>query len=248
MLNNQKQSPPVIIFAHQRSGSSNMARFLEAVKHKPAPTKEELRKYIMMEPFSPGAVKKHLKDINYITLRQLRRYARKVCADGRLIKHIYGNYPFILDELIASFCKTRWAVILYRENVHQAALSAAIAQISDDWGTVNEDLVRAKSEVSPLLLRTYARKYKLAQDTLLKVFSGKRNTTVVKYEDLYSSDEQQRRTRAMQLCKAINLVPTNFDEAFELYLSPQKKINSGDTYSLISNFDSLSKMYPELLK
>lgn len=239
------------VLGHQRSGSSNLTRFIAAAYSDKSFTvnKQSVNKLLSMEPFAPKAVLNATgQALSDISLNGFNEYILKVANEKNTIKHIYGNHYFIYDELvIRQFVNTHKIVLIYRENVEVAALSHLIATISKNWGEVDKSRLKNSKGISINELRKVADKYA----TKIAAVENYLNLNSipffkVKYEDFYNLSHTKN--LAIELLEYLGGNPQNFNSAFEEFLSPVKKINTVSSYSLIPNIKEICKEFPNISK
>lgn len=230
-----------LIYSHQRCGSSNTYRFAKTFL---------AERCDGMEKFSPARLNKEAPDWDAYTYQQLGDYFDDVLQRTPLVKHIYGSHSADVDSLLLTNRHLTGTVLLRRENLHAAALSALIARRTKKW---NESATEPLGRISPRHVRERAGQYERSAQLAERMCRRAGVPLItVSYEEFFSPDTAERKHQAGRVVDFLfdgRVTPSQeeFELAFEQHLAPSKKLNSAETVNLVQNIDELRATFPEIL-
>ncbi|MBT3192316.1 MAG: hypothetical protein HN341_07145 [Verrucomicrobia bacterium] len=233
----------VVIFAHPRTGSSNLCYML--LLH------PKLK--LAMEPFWHGYGALHPDERNYVdqitdipSLEQalaelFARYNGMKILDYQLPEDVYDH--LLLREDIR-------LIFLQRRNLLQAELSCHIADQTKVWGIedMNEERRKIYENLAPVPVEAMASSLDYAvhlRDYYTRTVRRrpKETSLEVYYEDLYTDDLDANRASVRPVFDFLGLEMPEGDK-MHYYLDPQRsKINSESTYRLLPNADELNAKF-----
>lgn len=225
-----------LIVAHQRSGSSSLARYIRLCTGSSG----------IMEPFRAKYALKH--GIDLLNSTELTTFLDEYFAKHDFAKHLYNSLPQRLNELIYRHYGARKMVFLYRKDLCSALISSEVARAAGKWRQIDD------AELQPIFLpsRRFSKKlstlcrliesnYRLVQQVAR---SSKTSVLFVTYEDLYSSDHQIQQRVVQDILSFIGCDPShwNHNKAFDTFISHKKKY-TGNKTRLIRNYDELRNTF-----
>lgn len=227
-----------LLLSHQRCGSSALTRFLRLACGVHAP----------MEVLNRKSLTRNLPGWQSAPAEEVDAHVAAALSENQLVKHIYGDHDPAFDARLVQHPQVGSLVLLWREDVDAAALSAAIARATGHYNRRPGDTGHMRP-IQPGQVRRHAEQMRLARRTTeATVQASGKPVLSLRYEDLYQPSEDGRREQVHRLIDFLGLSTTpQFDEAFTRYLAPDRKINDGRTYALIPNFEQLQQAFPELL-
>lgn len=231
-----------IIFAHARSGSTNLAQVL----------REHPSIKIASEPFHRDYHKINPDEKNYIdyikdeaSLSQqldilFGQYSGLKCLEYQLTKGL--NNWMLKDPSIK-------IIFLQRKNLLQTVVSMYIASETKVWHKhVNKDLeISSFPEIEPVDIDVMKKRLenlrnKLSSYKQLLEKEKKADYLSVYYEDLYTNNRKENIKNAKEVFLFLGLdIPDK--QRISVFMDPQKaKMNSHDTYKLVPNIDDVESM------
>lgn len=228
----------LLIFSHQRCGSSNLTRFLG----------EGSGCDFGMESLNRKALKKRIPHLEGQTYPQLNRAFTEILSSKPIHKLIYGQHSADIDALAVCNPQVKNILFLYRKDSVSAALSSLLAQRMGHFNKRPKKTI-GEIEIADIKLRAKEIKHltKVAKNICIR--SGK-DFTEITYEHLFDLNHEQRYSAATTLlvdhiCH-LEEPPSNMHHAFNKYLDHSKKTNSIETYRFISNIDEILEKWPHL--
>jgi len=227
-----------LLLSHQRCGSSALTRFLRLACGIRAP----------MEVFNRKSLGKSLPGWDTGPTEKIDAHLTATLGENEVVKHIYGDHDPSFDARLVQHPGVRAVVLLWRENVHAAALSAEIARATGHYNRRPEPGERMRP-IRPGRVRQNAEEMRLARETTEStVRSSGKPMLSLRYEDLYQASETGRRDQVRRVIDFLGLdITSDFDEAFGRHLAPARKINDDETYALIPNLTQLQQEFPDLM-
>lgn len=227
-----------LLLSHQRCGSSALTRFLRLACGAQAP----------MEVLNRKALTKNLPDWRTAPAGRIDDYMTAILVGSDVVKHIYGDHDPSFDARLVHHREVDAVVLLWREDVYAAALSAEIARATGHYNRRPD----ARGRLRPIRadeLRRQAEQMRSARAvTESTVQTAAKPVLSLRYEDLYQRSLSGRRHQTRRLIDFLELPTTSdFDDAFRRYLDLDRKINDVETYALIPNLTQLQHEFPELL-
>ncbi|MBN2172749.1 MAG: hypothetical protein JW731_01365 [Bacteroidales bacterium] len=230
-----------IIFAHARSGSTNLGICLD--QH------PEIE--VIGEPFHQSYQKWHPTERNYI------KYIHDVTSLDLQLEKIFSVYPGIktleyqltpkLNAHMISRPDIR-IIFLQRKNLLQTMISGVIASRTNIWyqRVDEENEANLLPGLKPIPVNQI-RKEMIALRNKLNYYSGilqKRpeNTWLnITYEDLYTSDLSKNLEKLSEIFDFLDLGMPDVSEISD-FLNPEKaKMNSIETYQQIPNIQEIEQ-------
>lgn len=224
-----------VIWSHQRCGSSNLQRFAGAAANVP----------VGNEPFNRKALKNDFPGFESEGIEAFQRYVSDVCGRYGVVKYIYGVNRVEFDEAVAASGNIPHIVMLYRQNSFAAALSNLIARQTETYRSRPDRPLR-KIRPNEIRQRASLMEYRRDVAKLILRYSGK-PYTVISYEELFAATECERREKAQEILRllvpGVQVAAADFEAAYDEWLSPDRKYNSPESYSLIENYDQLKREF-----
>lgn len=216
-----------LVLAHARSGSSEFIRAIsDAVGHD-----------YLMEPFHR---KMKERGIEYGT-SAYNEYLDEVMS-SRLVKHMWNGMSLEANSTVLQHSAVSGVVFLYRRNVHLAALSAVVAQMTGKWrgksqGSINENLPLSEIEKRARFLLGGQKKYRdwLADNEVPHL--------VVAYEDFFGEGKEDVQERVIKSSCSLFGLEVHYIEKGLARLSPEVKYNSDDFYKTAPNWNEFERRF-----
>ncbi len=237
--------PHFILFAHARSGSSNLLKTLQL--------HPGLR--ISEEPFHPLYSQWNADEPNYASLIRdipsLESCLSPLFSKYRGIKIL--DYQLPEDVYAHLLLKPELKIIsLLRRNCLQAVVSGFVAEQTGVWKKwdATPDTARRYKEMAPIDLQELESRLSYMKE-LRRFYSGvlarkpKQRHMALIYEDLYTDDFEVQREIIARIYTFLDLDMGPVDkDRLRYYLTPKdSKINSRETYALIPNVDEINRTF-----
>jgi hypothetical protein len=221
----------LFLLSHQRAGSSNLARFFSKI----------YGYKLGMEALNDRPISKRIKKWKFMTHKDFIKIATIYSKKFDMIKHIYGTYPFVIDELLLRNIQSEKWIFLQRRNLNYAALSAFIASQAESWSSSIDlkDLDVPLSQIKRKV-EAYDHGIRLTRDFL---DSNQIAYIPLYYEDIYHENSEKRYDNIKHLIKTLgfNIVgESEYEKAYNEYIFVSKKINTKESLRTIKNWNQLS--------
>ena len=233
--------PRFIIFAHARSGSTNLSIVLEQYP--------QLK--IASEPFHRDYFSLHNDEKNYID------FAHDESSLDDQLEELFEKYSglkileYQLSEKLNTYLllnPTIKVIFLKRKNLLQTIVSEYIAEQTNIWyKRINVDLKPSSfPKLEPIIIDKMENRLKTLSARLenyQQILEQKKESVFLPlyYEDFYTSNDEKNKKNATKVFAflGIEMPETN---KISLFMNPTTaKINSQDTYRLIPNIDEVEK-------
>ena len=232
-----------IILAIARSGSTSLARLLNASRDV----------VLAIEPFNPDYTQWYPGEPNYIKRvkdeASLDKVADELFSRFTAIKTLNYQLDTKLYEHLALRTDMK-VIMLYRKNVVKSVLSAEIAKQTNAWH--KEDLNTAAKEVYSRLkpvnvdLITEYTNFISSQHTQLLNFlkNNKPNKYIeLVYEELYSEDSEKNVQTITEICEFLNIAKPEMEFIDKYMKVYNAKVNNSEQYKMIPNFEEISRKF-----
>ena len=232
-----------IILAIARSGSTSLARLLNASRDV----------VLAIEPFNPDYTQWYPGEPNYIKRvkdeASLDKVADELFSRFTAIKTLNYQLDTKLYEHLALRTDMK-VIMLYRKNVVKSVLSAEIAKQTNAWH--KEDLNTAAKEVYSRLkpvnvdLITEYTNFISSQHTQLLNFlkNNKPNKYIeLVYEELYSEDSEKNVQTITEICEFLNIAKPEMEFIDKYMKVSNAKVNNSEQYKMIPNFEEISRKF-----
>lgn len=196
-----------------------------------------------MEPFNARQLTERLPGWQELPIEDVQAYIAAEYEANPVVKHIYGAILSPIERSVYRSENVSSIVVLWRERVEAAALSALIAERMARW---DESADSGIGRIEPADIHALADNMSKKREVALKMAeaSGKPFRSY-RYEDIYEGPDSTRRGALHEIIGHLGASPNgDFDAAFDEHMSPDGKINTGHSYRHIENFDDLAAEFP----
>jgi LPS sulfotransferase NodH len=232
-----------LIVAHQRSGSSSLARYLRLCTGARG----------VLEPFRSKYAKTHGFDIS--TPQKLTGFMDEYYVNHSFAKHLYNALDTKRNYAVYQHPAVARILFLYRRDLVASLLSSEVAKAAGHWREINPATVRRIRLESGKFAKDLCALRNMIEKNFRMVarsarICGSRVLTVA-YEDLYSADKRAQRAIVRSILDFIGFDPQvwNAKRAFDKFISYGRKY-SHSKIDVISNHTELRAKYhgiePEL--
>lgn len=234
-----------VLFAHPRSGSSNLLRILQL--HPGLRIAEEPfhPKYKIWNPSEPSYADliKDLPSLQYHLAELFEKYNGIKVLDYQLPKSLYTHLLLWKEVKV---------IRLWRRNILRALVSGFIAEQTGIWK--HWDAVGNKSsayrQLDPIPLDALAQRLEYVKDLrdyYMNVLTEKPHGMCfdITYEDLYLDGSREKRQRLERLFNFLGIDLKAVDTVkLDYYFNPRKaKINDAGTYELLPNSREIDERF-----
>lgn len=217
------------ILAHARSGSSNLRHAFNSQGMD-----------LLGEPFNPSVT---MDNINEATQVGYMKVFKKLFRQHDGMKHLDVQAPREINVEVASKFRT---ILIYRENLFNAALSSAMAWETGVWQR-KPDVIGKYHEVTELNVEKVMKHFNRFRTNVQYNKENCPNAFHVVYENLYQPDEDKRIEIAKEIFDFAKVKIVDLD-LVKKWLDRSKKLNRKPWSETLTNYDDLVKARNRALK
>jgi len=235
-----KQSEPLILLAHARSGSTSLMEILGA--------HPDVR--MVNEPFSPNRDRSggcyHQQVSDQATLEAT---VQEIFHHYNGMKHLIYQLPLEWNHALVEQCGRR--VLLYRQNMLAAVVSAMLAEQTSTWFGNREALLN--EPLQPLDVVELGNRVRLENKLVeeQREFLNRRRLAYIEiaYEELFDAQlpVDERLARVLRLFNSLGYDPPTGESLNRIQnlLKPRYQINDQQTYERIPNIEEIEQTLGE---
>lgn len=229
----------ILLLGHQRSGSSNLARFIAAA----------LDMKLGLESFNAKKLKVLDIDSRYMSKEIYQEFIETQAANADIVKHIYGSFPHIVDQIVLEARAFEKIVFLHRVNLIDSALSASIAKNNGHWGKVPTPNY-ADMTIDLAFFKKRFLVYKNCIQAMQRTLEQSGISYIdLEYESIFPENVKSQREKAHELLEQLSnevIDEDKYEMAYAKFLSSDVKINDKEKYAEFKNWQEVQALIDRL--